>query len=164
MPDATRPRASVPARSSRQGRELPSAASRWVSYSATSCRTAAISGSRPVHRNGAFPPTRDQQFRGPRRAIASRVGTRLLGRLIEAGDPVRYHGDFDWPGVSIAGRVMKQGAAAWRMSAEDYITAVSALDADHAIALTGRAAPTPGDPGLAAAMSAHGLAVLRSPR
>ena len=87
------------------------------------------------------------------------VGTRLLGRLIEAGNPVRYHGDFDWPGVSIAGRVLKQGAAAWRMSAEDYIAAVSALDADHAIALTGRSVPTPWDPGLAAAMSSHGLAV-----
>ena len=87
------------------------------------------------------------------------VGTRLLGRLIESGNPVRYHGDFDWPGVSLAGRVMKQGAAAWRMSAEDYITAVAALDADHAIALTGRSVPTPWDPSLAAAMSAHGLVV-----
>ncbi|PRY15788.1 uncharacterized protein (TIGR02679 family) [Pseudosporangium ferrugineum] len=87
------------------------------------------------------------------------VGTRLLGRLVEAGNPVRYHGDFDWPGVSIAGRVLKQGAAAWRMSAENYIAAVTALDADHAIALTGRSVPTPWDPGLAAAMSSHGLAV-----
>jgi uncharacterized protein (TIGR02679 family) len=87
------------------------------------------------------------------------VGTRLPGRLIESGNPVRYHGDFDWPGVSIAGCVMHQGAATWRMSAGDYIRAVAALDADQAIALTGRSVPTPWDPGLAAAMSAHGLAV-----
>jgi uncharacterized protein (TIGR02679 family) len=83
----------------------------------------------------------------------------LLERLIEAGNPVRYHGDFDWPGVSIAGRVMEQGATAWRMSADDYTAAAAALDADHAIALTGQPVPTPWNPSLAPAMSAHGLAV-----
>lgn len=87
------------------------------------------------------------------------VGTRLLSRLIEAGHPVRYHGDFDWPGVAIAGRVLEQGATAWRMSADDYAAAVAALDADHAIALTGRPVPTPWDRRLGSAMSAHGLAV-----
>ena len=87
------------------------------------------------------------------------VGTRLLGRLIAAGNPVRYHGDFDWPGVAIAGRVIAQGAKPWRMSAEDYTAAVATLDADHAVALTGRPVPTPWDAGLASAMSAHGLAV-----
>ena len=87
------------------------------------------------------------------------VGTQLLRRLIAAGNPVRYHGDFDWPGVAIAGRVMGQGARPWRMSAEDYTTAAAELDADHAITLTGRPAPTPWDPGLATAMSARGLAV-----
>jgi uncharacterized protein (TIGR02679 family) len=87
------------------------------------------------------------------------AGTRLLVRLIAAGNPVRYHGDFDWPGVAIAGRVMAQGAAPWRMSTEDYTGAVADLDPDHAIALTGRPAPTPWDPGLATAMSARGLAV-----
>lgn len=87
------------------------------------------------------------------------VGTRLLHRLIAAGNPVRYHGDFDWPGVAIAGRVVGQGAKPWRMSAEDYTAAAATLDADHAVALTGRPAPTPWDPELAKAMSAYGLAV-----
>jgi uncharacterized protein (TIGR02679 family) len=87
------------------------------------------------------------------------VGTQLLQRLIAAGNPVRYHGDFDWPGVAIAGRVMAQGATPWRMSTEDYIAAAARLDADHAITLTGRPAPTPWDPELAPAMSARGLAV-----
>ena len=87
------------------------------------------------------------------------VGTHLLHRLIAAGNPVRYHGDFDWPGVAIAGRIMGQGATPWRMSAEDYAAAVAKLDADHAVALTGRPASTPWDPGLAKAMSAYGLAV-----
>jgi uncharacterized protein DUF2399 len=45
------------------------------------------------------------------------------------------------------------------MTAEDYTVAVAALDADHAIALTGRPVPTPWDPALATAMSAQGLAV-----
>ena len=30
------------------------------------------------------------------------AGTRLLRALTSAGNPVRYHGDFDWPGVAIA--------------------------------------------------------------
>ncbi len=87
------------------------------------------------------------------------VGTRLLRALIAAGSPVRYHGDFDWPGVAIAGRILALGAAPWRMSAGDYRTAVAHLAADHAVILTGNPIPTLWDPDLAAAMSARGLAV-----
>jgi uncharacterized protein (TIGR02679 family) len=87
------------------------------------------------------------------------AGTRLLRALIGVGSPVRYHGDFDWPGVAIAGRIIALGAAPWRMSAGDYRKAVADLDADHAVALTGNPVPTAWDPALAAAMSARGLAV-----
>jgi uncharacterized protein (TIGR02679 family) len=87
------------------------------------------------------------------------VGTRLLRALIGTGNPVRYHGDFDWPGVAIAGRIMALGALPWRMSAADYRKAVNGLDPDHAVALTGAEVATPWDPGLTAAMSARGLAV-----
>jgi uncharacterized protein (TIGR02679 family) len=87
------------------------------------------------------------------------VGTRLLRALADAGTPVRYHGDFDWPGVAIAARVLALGAAVWRMSADDYRAAVERLDADHAVALTGKPVPTAWDPALAATMSARGLAV-----
>ncbi len=87
------------------------------------------------------------------------VGTRLLRALISAGNPVRYHGDFDWPGVAIAGRVIKLGASPWRMSATDYRTAAALLDPDHAIALTGKPVPTAWEPALSAAMQARGLAV-----
>jgi uncharacterized protein (TIGR02679 family) len=87
------------------------------------------------------------------------VGTRLLRALLAAGNPVRYHGDFDWPGIAIAGRVIAAGATAWRMSAADYAQAVDRLDADHAVALTGRALRTPWDPALAPSMRARGLAV-----
>lgn len=89
----------------------------------------------------------------------ARVGTLLLQRLIASGNPVRYHGDFDWPGVAIAGRIMGQGATPWRMSTEDYTTAAAKLDADHAVALIGRPTSTPWDPGLAKTMAAYGLAV-----
>jgi uncharacterized protein (TIGR02679 family) len=87
------------------------------------------------------------------------VGTKLLRALIAARNPVRYHGDFDWPGIAIAGRIVAAGAVAWRMSATDYRNAVAGLDSDHAVALTGKAVPTPWDPVLASVMSACGLAV-----
>jgi uncharacterized protein (TIGR02679 family) len=87
------------------------------------------------------------------------VGTRLLRTLIGAGNPVRYHGDFDWPGVAIAGRIIALRALPWRMSAADYRKAVNGLDPDHAVALTGAEVATPWDPALTAAMSARGLAV-----
>ena len=87
------------------------------------------------------------------------AGTQLLRRLIADGVPVRYHGDFDWPGVAIAGRVIRQGIRPWRMSAGDYLAAVADLDESHAVPLTGRPEPTPWDPLLAAAMAERGLAV-----
>ncbi|HUY32190.1 MAG TPA: TIGR02679 family protein [Pirellulales bacterium] len=46
----------------------------------------------------------------------------LLHRLTEAGVRLVYHGDFDWPGLRIANLVLlRHGAAAWRMSADDYL-------------------------------------------
>jgi uncharacterized protein (TIGR02679 family) len=87
------------------------------------------------------------------------VGTTLLRHLITARIPVRYHGDFDWPGVAIAGRVIQQDADPWRMAAKDYAEAVTRLDASHAVPLAGRPVPTQWDPHLATVMSEHGLAV-----
>jgi uncharacterized protein (TIGR02679 family) len=87
------------------------------------------------------------------------AATTLLRALIHAGHSVRYHGDFDWPGVAIAGRVIALGATPWRMLAVNYQNAVATLDAEHAVALTGKPVPTPWDPALASAMAVHGLAV-----
>jgi uncharacterized protein (TIGR02679 family) len=87
------------------------------------------------------------------------AGTRLLQALISAGNPVRYHGDFDWPGVAIAGRIIGIGAMPWRMSAADYLAAAANLEASHAVALTGKPVLTLWDPALAVAMSTRGLAV-----
>jgi uncharacterized protein (TIGR02679 family) len=83
---------------------------------------------------------------------------RLSAAVVSAGGELRYHGDFDWPGVSIAGAVIsRHGARPWRLSAADYLAGVRADD-DY-IALSGAAQPTPWDPSLAEAMTATGRVV-----
>jgi uncharacterized protein (TIGR02679 family) len=83
---------------------------------------------------------------------------RLAARVAAGGGELRYHGDFDWPGVSIAASVMaRHGAVPWRMSASDYLAGVRA-DGQH-VALSGAARPTPWDDQLAKAMTETGRAV-----
>ncbi len=49
----------------------------------------------------------------------------LLAQLARAGARLRYHGDFDWPGLRIANHVMRAfGARPWRFGAADYVAAV----------------------------------------
>jgi uncharacterized protein (TIGR02679 family) len=49
----------------------------------------------------------------------------LLTQLARAGANLRYHGDFDWPGIRIGNFVQQSfGARPWRFSAPDYIAAV----------------------------------------
>jgi uncharacterized protein (TIGR02679 family) len=69
---------------------------------------------------------------------------------------LRYHGDFDWPGVRIANLVMQRhGARPWRMGVEDYRSA-SALGG---IALEGDAVEASWDAELARAMTEVGRVV-----
>lgn len=69
---------------------------------------------------------------------------------------LRYHGDFDWPGIAIASSVMsRHGAAPWRMTAADYLAAVRA----DSVSLAGTPRPTPWDPALAETMAAMGKVV-----
>lgn len=83
---------------------------------------------------------------------------RLAAAVVSGGGELRYHGDFDWPGVSIAGAVItRHGARPWRLSAADYLAGVRADD-DY-VALSGAAQPTPWDPSLAEAMTATGRVV-----
>ncbi|MEU3529146.1 TIGR02679 family protein [Streptomyces sp. NPDC038707] len=89
----------------------------------------------------------------------SAAGWELLQRLTSDGADVAYHGDFDWPGVAIADRVIRAGARPWRMYAADYLSALAELPADQVLPLTGPVTATPWDPDLAAAMAHHGLAV-----
>ena len=79
----------------------------------------------------------------------------LAAVVVRGGGELRYHGDFDWPGLAIAGSVMRRhGARPWRMSAADYIAGIRA-DAEH-VRLTGTPQPTPWDPELAEVMTATG--------
>ncbi|MFC8965481.1 TIGR02679 family protein [Streptomyces sp. NPDC057094] len=89
----------------------------------------------------------------------SAAGWELLQRLTAGGADVAYHGDFDWPGIAIAERVMRTGARPWRMHAADYLNALNELSAERLIPLVGPAVPTPWDPGLSAVMSQRGVAV-----
>jgi uncharacterized protein (TIGR02679 family) len=87
------------------------------------------------------------------------AGLLLLARLVRDRAEVAYHGDFDWPGMRIAGRLLHRGAGPWRMSAADYAEAVGALPAGARLGLSGTPARTPWDPELATAMRRRGLAV-----
>jgi uncharacterized protein (TIGR02679 family) len=83
---------------------------------------------------------------------------RLAQVITDGGGQLRYHGDFDWPGIAItAGVTARHLAVPWRMTAACYLAGVSA-DTDHVV-LTGEPRPTPWDPGLAMAMRETGRAV-----
>jgi uncharacterized protein (TIGR02679 family) len=76
---------------------------------------------------------------------------RLLAQLGDDGCELRYHGDFDWPGVEMAADAIRRyGAAPWRMSADDYRSALEA--GAPAKGLKGRRRETPWDPQLAREM------------
>ncbi|MGW6506553.1 TIGR02679 family protein [Streptomyces niveus] len=89
----------------------------------------------------------------------SAAGWELLQRLTNSGADVAYHGDFDWPGIAIASRVIGAGARPWRMHAADYLNTLTELPAERLTPLTGSTGSTPWDPQLAAAMAHRGLAV-----
>jgi uncharacterized protein (TIGR02679 family) len=83
----------------------------------------------------------------------------LLRGLVKQGALVRYHGDFDWPGVAIAGRILAAGAQPWRMSADHYRDALTAARSTDKLPLAGTPGPTPWDPQLAETMSRSGIAI-----
>ena len=83
---------------------------------------------------------------------------RLANAITANGGRLRYHGDFDWPGIAIANSVIsRHNATPWRLAAVDYREAVRE-DADH-VKLSGPPQPTPWDPALADAMAASARAV-----
>ena len=73
-----------------------------------------------------------------------------------------YHGDFDWPGIAIADRIIRRyRAEPWRFTAADYRRAVTraAQRGTPAQPLAGRLAETRWDPPLAEAMREAGIAI-----
>jgi uncharacterized protein (TIGR02679 family) len=84
---------------------------------------------------------------------------RLAAAVTAGGGELRYHGDFDWPGVSIAASVMaRHGAVPWRFGASDYLAGVRAFGGEH-VALSGLPQETPWDLELAALMAKTGRVV-----
>lgn len=83
---------------------------------------------------------------------------RLLDGLVAAGADVRYHGDFDWPGLRIGGSLMvATNGQPWRFGTTDYLDAVARLEPRSP--LTGSAATSAWDPDLARAMADVGRTI-----
>ena len=86
----------------------------------------------------------------------SLVTVDLLRSLKRGGAWLLYHGDFDWPGVDIANRlVAAAGVQPWMMTAGDYMAAATA----EGLPLSGRAVEPLWDAELGAAMRTSGVAV-----
>ncbi|MFI6062847.1 TIGR02679 family protein [Streptomyces sp. NPDC051286] len=52
---------------------------------------------------------------------AATVVLDLLDALAAAGCAFTYHGDFDWPGIALANRIIRRyDACSWRMETDDY--------------------------------------------
>jgi uncharacterized protein (TIGR02679 family) len=81
------------------------------------------------------------------------------GIALLARSAVRYHGDFDWPGVAIARRIFGLGARPWRFGLPDYVAGVERLPPGNRLGLTGRPQPTPWDEELSTAMTTADVAV-----
>jgi hypothetical protein len=114
---------------------------------------------REVYTESMFELTKRVSAKRTWRVNPASAGWGLLRGLIKQGALVRYHGDFDWPGTAIAGRILAAGARAWRMGAGDYKEAVAAASSADKLPLAGTPGPTPWDPQLATNMSRIGVAV-----
>ncbi|MFJ5780127.1 TIGR02679 family protein [Streptomyces sp. NPDC093094] len=93
---------------------------------------------------------------------AATVVVTLLDALAATGCRFAYHGDFDWPGISLANRVIRRyKALPWRMGATDYehLAARSQTEGIPQLALDGRPVSADWDPDLTPAMTALGIAL-----
>ncbi|TDU05348.1 uncharacterized protein (TIGR02679 family) [Streptomyces sp. 846.5] len=90
--------------------------------------------------------------------IPSAACHKLLGQAVRHGARLRWRADFDWTGLRItADGLARHRAVPWRMSADDYRTA---LADGGTTPLTGSPAASPWDPSLTAALTAEGRAVM----
>ncbi|MDO0913063.1 TIGR02679 family protein [Streptomyces sp. DT2A-34] len=93
---------------------------------------------------------------------AATVVFTLLDALAATGCRFAYHGDFDWPGIALANRVIRRyEARPWRMGAADYehLAARSQAEGIPQLALDGQPVDADWDPDLAPAMTALGVAL-----
>lgn len=83
----------------------------------------------------------------------------LLTQLACAGARLLYHGDFDWPGVTIANTVLRDhGALPWRLGAADYLAAITTPQA-HQGSLNGTPVAAAWDRSLTTAMERHQISI-----
>ncbi|MFI8194006.1 TIGR02679 family protein [Streptomyces sp. NPDC085946] len=93
---------------------------------------------------------------------AASVVLTLLDALAATDCRFAYHGDFDWPGIALANRIIhRYGALPWRMSAEDYerLAARSQGEGIPQLPLDGQPVSAAWDPDLAPAMTSLGVAL-----
>lgn len=80
----------------------------------------------------------------------------LLSQLQQAGAKLAYHGDFDWPGITIANGIMRRfGARPWHFDEAAYRQAA----AKGKMALKGRPVSADWDPELTRAMKEKEIAI-----
>ncbi|HUC15160.1 MAG TPA: TIGR02679 family protein [Acidimicrobiales bacterium] len=91
--------------------------------------------------------------------IPSTAALVLLHGLVTAGSAVRYHGDFDWRGLAIAGVLARKvpSAQPWRFTTTDYVQAVR--HGLGTVPLSGAPHMSPWDPELATIMKTAGTAI-----
>lgn len=93
---------------------------------------------------------------------AATVVLTLLDTLASAGCRFAYHGDFDWPGIALANRIVRRyGARPWRMGAEDYehLAMLSQAEGFPQLPLAGQPVSALWDTSLAPSMAALGVAL-----
>ncbi|MGW6020371.1 TIGR02679 family protein [Streptomyces sp. NPDC055099] len=93
---------------------------------------------------------------------AATVVITLLDALAATGCRFAYHGDFDWPGIALANRVIRRyEARPWRMGTADYehLAARSQAEGTPQLALDGQPVDADWDSDLAPAMTALGVAL-----
>ncbi len=85
----------------------------------------------------------------------------LVDQLLHSGARLRYHGDFDAPGLQICARMHRLGLEPWRMDCTAYLEALAEAELQGAALPTdGRASPpTPWDRELQEAFDSHRLVV-----
>jgi Protein of unknown function C-terminus (DUF2399) len=107
----------------------------------------------------SVPAERDSHYTADGYSGKGAAQRALLIQLSNAGARLKYHGDFDWPGVRIANHVMYAfGAQPWRLDAVDYESALPSTPRQK-YALTGAPVPAAWSVALARTMQTHGVAI-----
>jgi uncharacterized protein (TIGR02679 family) len=94
---------------------------------------------------------------------ATTVVLTLLDTLAATGCAFAYHGDFDWPGITLANRIMERYEASvpWRMRASDYeyLATRAEVHGTPPLPLTGARVEATWDEELAPALEGLGVAL-----